>query len=306
MDQRTAGILFAITTGLCWALLALALRYALHFASSGTIAWVRLVVAFVCLVGFYAWKDPKRLRLLWTARPLVVVAGLGLALNYIAFMRGIEFTGANNAQIMIQLGPLSLVLVGIIIFRERPTRLQTIGLVVASMGFALFFWDQILATLADSSRFFTGDIWLLLAAAGWTLFASLQKGLKAQWSAQQFNMVIYGICTLALLPVANFHEMPQWDFGVWVLMIGCGLNTLVAYGCFSEALQRIPASHVSVILAANPLVTIFLVTWLGSIGVSWVAYEPIAWRGYLGAAFVVMGVILTVWKKPLRRTARPD
>jgi drug/metabolite transporter (DMT)-like permease len=48
------------------------------------------------------------------------------------------------------------------------------------------------------------------------------------------------------------------------------------------------------IIAVNPLLTIFLMTILAQMEVEWFASEQIHWRGYLGALLVVTGVILTV------------
>lgn len=298
MTTRTAGLLFAALTGICWALLAIALRQALHFASTGTIAWIRMLIAFIVLMLFYAIKEPRRLKLLLPTKPLILVAGLGLAINYFAYLRGLEFTSASNAQIMIQMGPLSLLLIGVFYFKERPTRLQTLGLILAGFGFAMFFWDQILLSFKDAERYVLGNFWLFIAAISWAIFAALQKGLKGNWTAQQFNMVIYAICSLALLPLANGGEISGWSPGVWVLMICLGINTLIAYGAFAEALRRIPASHVSVIISANPLLTILLVTTLGGGSIPWIQREVVEWRGITGALLVVSGVVLTVWRKP--------
>ena len=300
MNPRTLGILFAATTGVCWALLAIALRQAQPYASTGTIAWFRMVVAFIVLLIWYAVRSPERLKLLLPKRPLVLLCGLGLAINYFAYMRGLEMTSASNAQIMIQMGPLGLLLFGIFYFKERPTLIQTLGLCVAGVGFALFFWDQILSSVSDAGRYIHGNGWLFIGAASWAMFAVLQKGLKGDWTAQQFNMVIYGICSLALLPLCTFSEIALWDFKVWLLMLACGANTLIAYGCFAEALRRIPAAHVSLILAMNPLLTITIVTLLSS-QVSWITPETIHWRGFLGALFVVAGVVFTIKPKKVIR-----
>ncbi|MGE0764549.1 MAG: DMT family transporter [Bdellovibrionales bacterium] len=297
MNPRTAGLLFAATTGVCWALLAIALRNAQAYAGTGTIAWFRMVVAFIVLLIWYAIRSPARLKLLAPKRPLILVCGLGLAINYFAYMRGLEMTTASNAQIMIQMGPLGLLLFGIFYFKESPTMVQTAGLCMAAVGFGLFFWDQILVTFNDAGRYIYGNGWLMLGAFTWAIFAVLQKSLKGDWTPQQFNMVIYGICSLALLPLCDFSEISTWDLKGWLLMLACGANTLIAYGCFAEALRRIPASHVSLVLATNPLLTIFLVTVLAELKISWVIPEPIHWRGFLGALCVVGGVVLTIKTK---------
>lgn len=302
MNPRTVGLMMAVVTGICWATLAIALRQAYLHASTGTIVWFRMIVPFGILVAFYGFREPRQLKKL-LPKPLILVAGLCLAANYFAYMRGIELTSASNAQIMIQMGPLSLLVIGILYFKESPSRSQLIGLILAVFGFSLFFWDQILLSVADAPKYLRGDLWLVFAAVTWAVFAALQKGLRGNWSPQQFNMVIYGVCALALWPTANMAEMSRWDTGVWLLMLFCAFNTLVAYGAFAEALKRAPASHVSLILAANPLLTIFLVMVMAELGIHWISPEPIAWRGLLGALFVVSGVALTVLPDP-RRFAR--
>ncbi len=283
----------AVVTGVCWALLAIALRQAYLHASTGTIVWFRMIVPFLILFSYFAITDFKKLKKL-RPRPLILVSGLGLAINYFAYMRGLELTSASNAQIMIQAGPLSLLLIGILYFKERPSRSQLIGLSLALIGFGLFFWDQILLSVADAPKYVRGDLWLMLAAVTWAIFAALQKGLRGDWSPQQFNMVIYAVCSVALFPMAQLEEMTTWSPGIWVLMFLCALNTLVAYGAFAEALKRAPASHVSLILAANPLLTIFLIALMAQLGIEWISPEPITWRGILGAICVVGGVALTV------------
>lgn len=287
----------SVITAISWAVLAIALKYALHFASSGTIVWIRMAVAFLCLLAYYAIRGRGKLSILVQPPFIAIVAGLGLALNYWGYMKGVELTNASTAQIMIQLAPMTLVLIGIFYFKETPSSLQTLGFISALCGFGLFYWDQVLVHTTDHAQFTEGNIWIIIAAAGWALFAAIQKVLLSRFSAQQFNMLIYGISVLALAPLAHFAEMLNWSPWVWVLMIAMGLNTLIAYGALSEAIKRIPASHVSIIITANPLLTIFLMAVMTYIEVHWIEPEPIDWRGYLGAALVVCGVALTVWKK---------
>lgn len=296
LNQRQQGITLAIITGVCWALLAIALKNAKEFASTGTIAWFRMAFSMSCLGLWYFLRQPISTIKVLPRSPWVLVCGIGLAFNYFAYMRGLELTSAANAQIMIQIGPLALLVFGILYLKEYPSPRQWLGLVLATIGFLFFFWDQILIAVLDLSGYLIGNLWLLSGALSWALFAIIQRTLKGEWTPQQFNFVLYFICTLALAPLCTWSELKTWTLSNWFLMVVCGLNTLVAYGCFSEALKRIPSSHVSLIISANPLLTIFFVTLLSHFGWSWLVPEPIHWRGILGAFFVVTGVIFTIKK----------
>lgn len=286
----------AITTALSWSILAIGLKYALNFATTGTIVWFRMAVAFLILLIFFSLQQRKSLQIFKAPPLLGVVAGLALSVNYWGYMKGIELTSASNAQVMIQIAPMSLVLIGIFYFKETPKPLQALGFLLACFGFSCFYWDQLQVSLNNRSDFLNGNLWILLAAMTWVVFASLQKVLISKWSPQQLNILIYALSTLALLPLANLAEVFSWSWPEWLLMIALGVNTLIAYGALGEALKRIPASHVSIVISANPLVTLAIMAYLTFLEVQWIGPEYVHWQGYLGALLVVTGVILTLRK----------
>ncbi len=296
MSQRQIGLLMAIITALSWAVLAIGLKFTLNYASSGTIAWFRLVSAFGFLFIYYLIRNPKALKILKQPPFLAIIGGICLGANYFGYMKGVELTTASNAQIMIQLGPLLLALTGVLYFKEIPTRIQSIGFFLGALGFSFFFWDQIRLVLAQRSIYIEGNLWILFAAITWAIFAAFQKVLIQKFAAQHLNMLIYAVASVVLLPIVDFSEFQGLSIGIWILLCILGLNTVVAYGALSEALHRIPASQTSMIITLNPLLTIFLVGLLTAFEVSWLKPEPIEWRGYLGAFMVVCGVILAVTK----------
>jgi drug/metabolite transporter (DMT)-like permease len=294
VSSRAIGLWMATITALSWAVLAIALKFALHKFSSGTIVWVRMVLAFSFLLILFYQTRRDWLKILIRPPAMGLLAGVLIACNYYGFMKGVELTGASNAQILIQVAPLTFAFLSILIFRETPTWLQTLGLLTSLAGFGFFFWDQILVSLEVMDRFQTGNLWLLFAAFTWATFALLQKSLLKTYKPQQFNLLIYAVSLVLLAPTTTWSELPTVNFFDSLLLGFLALNTVVAYGALSEALHRIPASQVSVIIAVNPLLTLAIMTYLTQMEVQWISAEPIHWRGYCGALLVVMGVILTV------------
>lgn len=289
----------AVITALSWAVLAIALKFALNSFSSGTIVWVRMVIATALVAGLFAIYRKSWLKILKRPPALTLLCGALLSVNYYGFMKGVEYTNASNAQILIQLAPLSFALLSIYIYREIPTKIQVLGMLIATLGFAFFYWDQILNSVDQIDRFQTGNLWLLAAAGTWALFALIQKRLIKSFAPQQINLVVYLVSAIILAPSANIAELNNVGWGMGLLLVFLGVNTVIGYGALGEALARIPASHVSIIIAVNPLLTIFIMTLLTRMEVEWIRGEPIHWRGFLGALLVVTGVILTV-TKPVR------
>ena len=85
-----------------------------------------------------------------------------------------------------------------------------------------------------------------------------------------------------------------------------GLNTVLAYGALAEAIRLAPASHVSLIITLNPLITILMLQIMDWLQVDWVSPEPISLYGALGAIAVVTGVAVTIFKpkKPLQTSSQ--
>ena len=303
LSIESQGLIFAVGTAVGWALLALALKAALLYASSGTIACFRLISAAAVMTVYYGLRGPHRLKVLIRPPRLGILAGLCLGINYFGYMKGIEFMGAGYAQIMIQLAPFSLALVGLVIFQEKPKLLQVIGILFTCLGFWVFYQSQSqlisvgkLESTNDSPMLLA-NIWLFIAAITWTVFASLQKWKIKNVAAQELNLLIYWIAGLLLLPLVQWQEIQSWSWSIWILMLGCGLNTIFAYGCLSEALQRAPASKVSVIISSNPLLTLLLLAQLAPFELFWLKAEPMQTQSYIGAGLVVLGVIFTFIRK---------
>lgn len=312
MSSHTRGLIFAASTGLCWAILAVGLKYALQFSSSGTIAWARMIVSFSIMFAYYAYKNPKLLqRVLLHPPKKLLLAGFFLGCNYYGYMRGIDLTNASNAQVMIQIGPLTLILIGIFFFKEHLQMAQWVGIALAFCGFVFFNWDQILVAFEHSDRYIAGNIWILFSAITWAIFAAIQKyvmvnDVNKHWPPQVINLLIYGVCCITLLPTASMAEFAPLTSWQWFVLFLLGVNTLIAYGAFGEAMQLIPASHVSLIITLNPLLTIFFVHLFTSLlGLTFIQPEPIHWRGAVGALLVVSGVAIAVSfrKKKAAQTA---
>lgn len=297
MTDFQKGIIYSIITGLCWAVLAIALKYALHFCSPGSIVWARMIFAFLLLIFVFLFTNPKSVtKALYKPSKLTILAGVFLAINYFSFMMGVTLTTASNSQIMIQLGPMALLFIGVFYFRESLQWLQWLGVGLAFIGFIFYNWDQALWKMNNHLEFHTvGTIWLLLAAITWAVYAALQKHQVAKGKApQEFNLLVYGVCTIALTPLVDWSEFGSQTYSQWGILLLLGLNTLIGYGAFAEALKLIPASQVSIIITINPLLTIALMQLFAELGLTFVSPEPIFWRGILGAILVVSGVTMAV------------
>jgi drug/metabolite transporter (DMT)-like permease len=218
-------------------------------------------------------------------------------MNYIGYMKGVEYAGPATAQILIQTAQVMLVLVGIFMFKERLNHQQKVGIAIVLVGFLLFYSENIAGISTDRDTYDLGVIYTLSGAAIWVIYAAIQKKLVATHSAQQLNMIIYLVPMLMFVWFADFEALAALSFDMWILLIFLGLNTLIAYGCLAEAFKYLSASKVSIIITVNPIITITALTIMAYLEVTIIETTVISLLGFVGAILVVTGAILAITKK---------
>ncbi|ASE22250.1 DMT family transporter [Pseudomonas protegens] len=289
------GLFLALLTALLWGILPIKLKQVLQVMDPVTVTWFRLTVSGGCLLAYLAavgrlprWRvlGPKGI---W----LVPISVCGLVGNYVLYLMGLNLLSPGTAQLVVQMGPILLLIASLFVFKERFSLGQGLGLLVLLIGFGLFFNQRLSELLTSLSDYTAGVLTILAASAVWTFYALGQKQLLSVWNSLQVMMVIYLFCALLLTPWAHPLEALELNPLQGWLLLGCCLNTLIAYGAFAEALAHWEASRVSATLAITPLVTFVAVAWAAWLWPEYVQAEQINGLGYGGALLVVLGSALT-------------
>lgn len=283
-----------MVTATLWGFLAIMIKVAVVWVDPVTIVWFRFFVAFIFLFTWFLFKDRNQLRILLRPPFVLILAALGLTINYIGFAKGIDFTTPGTAQIFIQLGPILLAVAGIVIFKEQLTRRQALGFIIAGVGLIVFYREQLSQILHGENIFYRGVIWLVTAAFCWNIYSVFQKKLVQKFPPQQLNLIIYFIPVIVLIPFTSFEKFSGLGPGNWILLVFLGLNTLIAYGALAEAFKYVEANKVSVIIALNPVITFVTMILLAALEVKWIESESITIMGFAGAILVITGAILVI------------
>ena len=285
------GLSLTLLTALLWGILPIKLKQVLQVMDPITVTWFRLMVSGTCLFIYLAavkrLPSPKVLgkRGGW----LVAMAVCGLVGNYVLYLVGLKMLSPGTAQLVVQMGPIFLMIASVFLFKERFSLGQGVGLLVLIIGFALFFNQRLAELLTSLGTYTAGVLTILLATTIWVFYALGQKQLLTVWNSLQVMMVIYLCCALLLLPWVHPMEALQLSPLQGWLLLACCFNTLIAYGAFAEALAHWEASRVSATLAITPLVTFVAVAIAAWLWPDYVHAEQINGLGYGGAVLVVLG-----------------
>jgi len=297
------GLALALTTAVCWGLLPIALEVALAGMDAWTITWYRFATAAVALGIFLAWRRRVPLRAPLTRRGwlLYAVALLCLVANYVSYLLSLELTSPTVAQVLIQLAPMFLLFGGVIVFRERFAPLQWAGFAVLVAGLLVFFHDRYAEVFALQTRLGLGVAVMLFSALVWSVYAMAQKQLLTQLASGQVLFLLYAGAVPLLLPPAQLAQVLGLNGLQFGMLVFCCANTVIAYGCFAEALEHWEVSRVSAVVTLAPIVTV-----LGMQGAAWlwpagVPAEPLSGWNLLGASLVVAGSMTTALAAQPRR-----
>jgi drug/metabolite transporter (DMT)-like permease len=189
-----------------------------------------------------------------------------------------------------------LILGGVTIFKEDFSIRQLIGLICILTGFVLFFQHRLQEIFTSLTEYTLGVTLIIGASATWAAYALVQKQLLKLFNSQQILMLIYFSGAILLLPTVDPGKLLALDLTGILLLGFCGANTLLAYGCFAEALEHWEASRISAVLAIVPLITLAFMELVISIYPDVLASEKITWISYCGAMVVVTGTVIFVIK----------
>ncbi len=297
------GLALALTTAVFWGLLPIALDVALAGMDAWTITWYRFATAVIALGIFLAWRRRLPLRAPLTRRGWVLyaVALLCLVANYVSYLLSLELTSPTVAQVLIQLAPMFLLFGGVIVFREHFAPLQWAGFVVLVAGLLIFFHDRYAEVFALQTRLGLGVAVMLFSALVWSIYAMAQKQLLTQLASGQVLFLLYAGAVPLLLPPAHLAQILELNGLQLGMLAFCCANTVIAYGCFAEALEHWEVSRVSAVVTLAPIFTV-----LGIQGAAWlwpagVPAESLSGWNLLGASLVVAGSMTTALAAQSRR-----
>jgi drug/metabolite transporter (DMT)-like permease len=218
--------------------------------------------------------------------PALVASGLtGYFLYQMGFVLGLDRTSALASAILISTHPIFSVIVMWILRKEKPTRLEVMGVLVGFLGVAVFLraWDAFAAARP-------GDLLSLGAAAAFGAYGVVNQPLTARYPARE--LMAYGLALGGLLiTLVGIPAMAAQDWGAislpgWAILVYAIVGPVyLAYLLWNWAIRHrgIPRT----------VVYGFLVPVLGGAFAVIGLDESIGFEQVVGSLLVVAGLVVT-------------
>ena len=298
--RKGLGWVLVTFTVLSWGSLVILLKLIVPEVDVLTLTWYRVAVGAILILAFSGRTGLRDLRHAFARRTamLVVVAGSGLAVNYVLFLSGLNYLTPGVALIVMQVAPYMILAGGVLIFGEAFARQQWIGVLFLFVG-SIFFFNQRYEELQSLSSGYTrGVVLVLMSAAGWTVYLLMQRRLIRDLNARTIITGCYIVGILALLPFASHRQVMALDGGTLLVFALAILLTAISHVAFSASMRYIDASKAGLALGNVPIValigTAILSPWV-------VGLEPdgLNTAAILGALMIVGGTAFAARQAPL-------
>jgi drug/metabolite transporter (DMT)-like permease len=221
-----------------------------------TLAALRYCAAFLLLLPFLV---RRRARADWSRRLWVRFIAIGVTFYVVgngALFLGLNYLPATTASLLLSLVPLLVLVAGVIWLRERPTRVQIIGVLVGLAGSALFFGHGLGAGK---------PLGIIIVAVG--LIGNAAFGVLGRDAAKTTRVdtvaltaIPLAVGSAILLPLALAVEgWPHLSARAIITVLWlAAINTAGVFFLYNHALRVLPALQVSAIINCTPLVTALL------------------------------------------------
>lgn len=293
LSPNTAGLCLALLTALFWGALPLAVKQLLPVMDAVTIVCLRFCVAavWIWVCPEHAAPRPAGRRLSRRDIGLLVLATVGLGANFVLFNTSVGYLSASACQILAQAGPMLLLVGGIFILHEPFLPIQGFSAATLVAGLLLFFNTRLADLFSGGGDFAFGMVLGLSAALVWAAYGLAQKVLLRITTPTRILRVIYPCCAIGLLPASSPLEVLDLDFFQICCLAFASINTIVAYGAFTTAMNIWHSAKVSAVLTTTTLFTLAL-EYLGHAFFPTVfPLESLSLLSAFGAVAVVLGAL---------------
>ena len=220
-------------------------------------AFYRVLFTTLPLLPVVGWTYRDDFRQI-TARDFgfATLAGLALAVHFASWFESLAWTSVAASVTLVQSQPVFVAIGAWLLLSERVTSRKLLGIVVAVVGIAIMSVGDLLDGVLVGPDPLYGNALALLGALMAAAYVLAGRSLRQRVALVPYVVVVYGVCTLALLAVvlAQGHPLSGYQPREWLIFAGLALGPgLFGHTVINWALAHLESSVVSVSLLGEPI-----------------------------------------------------
>jgi drug/metabolite transporter (DMT)-like permease len=275
--------LFAVTV---WGFSFIATKNALREVNPVVIVFIRQILGIVFLT-VVAVKNKNSFSINLKDHKWIFVLSLIASAHLWIQVTGLQWTSASNTGWIIGTTPVFMAILAFIIFKERMTAQQIIGIVISFFG---------LLTLISKGDFLSidliknkGDALVVSSSATWAIYSMVNKKIILHYSPIMTTLYMFLFVSILLAPFTineqNINAVVNLSFSGWMSIFFLGIICSgAAYALWAQTLKEMSATQAGVFLYLEPFVTLFG-AWI-------MLNEHITALTFLSGITIIGGVVL--------------
>ena len=284
---------------LCWAGTFIVVRDVAGIVPPAAISFLRCLVAIIilypiCRKSLHAqWPIMrKNWKILTLQGVLIVIGGNGL------MFVGLQFTTAINGALINSAEPVAIVAVAWLMFRDRLTAIQWLGVLISLAGVLYLIGQGDLGVLFRL-ELNIGDVFVLISIVCWAFYAVLMRRVPKELDRLNFLfgiLVAGGVAVFPFWILENLYYLPTpiiWTT-VWVTGGLALFSSILALFWWNHAVEGLGAARAGLLLHLIPVYTVVLAIWL-------LGEDPDPFHA-IGIGLIAVGIYLTTMLKMKRET----
>lgn len=229
-------------------------------------------------------RVPAKRDLAWMA----LYSLLGVVLNQLLFVKGLELTTVINATLLGTTIPVFTLLVSIIFGYDRLSIRKAIGILLAAFG-VVYLVDPLRADFSGQTAL--GNLLLVINSISYGAYIALSKDTLKRYGALMFITWVFIFGSLATIPIGavtlSAVPLQTVSLGVWLAMLYIiVVPTVGAYYANAWALARVSPGTVAVYIYLQPLIAFALAPLI--LGESWNS------RTWIASLLIFAGVAIVI------------
>ncbi|ADX73849.1 DMT family transporter [Pseudarthrobacter phenanthrenivorans] len=245
--------------------------------------WRWVLAAVPLLVLAHAVEKPDWRAALRRWPVLLLLSGLGMSGYTLLLYSALQHTSALNASLVTAANPALILVMAVVLLRDRPRPLSWVGVALGLLGVLIVLTAGSFERLLTFS-INTGELLIVGAITVWGLYTIIARRLDVP--AITSTAVQVAMAAVVLLPfaVATGSGLPGSPSEGWSLAFIAVFPSLGSYLLWNLALKRTSAANAGNYLNLIAVFTAVITVVLG---------QPITVPQILGGALVISGVLLT-------------
>ncbi len=216
---------------------------------------IRVSVATILLWGLHSFLVREKIKEKKDFYLLIKCAAFGVAMNQLLFFKGLSLTTTINASIIMTSSPVLVMILALIILKEKIGVVRGAGLLVGLSGAVLLIYSQ---ELNFSNQTFLGDLCIFANATSYSLYLVIAKPLMVKYHPLTIVKWIFTFGTFMVIPFGML-EMDQVEINTFATEVWMSIgyviifSTVLVYWLNAMTLGHVSPSVVGIYIYLQPV-----------------------------------------------------